>query len=140
MRLFGRLRLGNSLLALLTAVMLALPMLDCLLTEEIHAHPATVSVVDHLAGPMPGEPSQLVDAPSDRECRGHLTHCVPKLIAPSVVSKPIVSLLLMALGLIIVGVLGISPSGRPGARAPAISALPAVSGRGITTRLCVARN
>lgn len=140
MRFIGRLRLGYSALALLVAVALAVPMLDCVLTENIvPSHAEVVSVADRTAAPVTGDSSHQLDDQGGRECWGHLAHCLPKLVAPSADRTPIVPQLLVALGLIAVGVLTISRSGRPAVCALLMSAQPAVGGRGIATRLCVAR-
>ncbi|MBY8856810.1 hypothetical protein K7711_10010 [Nocardia sp. CA2R105] len=141
MTVIGRLRRSSSALALLVAVVLgAHSAVGCMLFDDrADEHPAvesgpvsTISVVvsDFSHGP-PGD--------SGGPCASHLAHCLPKSIpvgragwVPMLFSFG----LLLTVAVVAAAAVMVSVGG---VRGPPVAAVPAVGGRVILTRICIAR-
>ncbi|WP_174188055.1 hypothetical protein [Nocardia barduliensis] len=140
MRFGDRLRLGGSVVALLIAVLLVVPMLDCALHgNDAHRHTSFVSHPGHLA-PSAVEhiAHDFVFPPAD-DCAPHLTHCIVESVLPSaVVHVPPLNILAFAFAVAFVAA-AIGLSAVSGVRGPPRVYVPVAGGRATLTKFCIAR-
>lgn len=132
-------RLRRTAVALLMAVLLVAPILDCTLhPAEDHAHPAGVvaapvasishAVHLHGSGDRPGA-----------HCDQHMIRCVEKSALPSR-STAMLPLLWMALiGMATVAVFALFFADARGIRGPPAAGLPVVSGQAVLVNFCISR-
>ncbi|WP_280188373.1 MULTISPECIES: hypothetical protein [Nocardia] len=129
-------------MALLAAVLLVVPMIDCSAARgEVHIHASTPEVpAHHLASSSVGDHIHAVIIDSmDGHCFAHLDHCIAKSVVRGAAENLPPQQLLFALAsalLVVVAARGIAPGG---VRGPPISRVPVVGGRATLTQFCIAR-
>ncbi|MEV6334077.1 hypothetical protein AB0M12_05090 [Nocardia vinacea] len=113
------------------------PMIDCTLVgASAHSHPATTPAAEGIVSSVAADHDVIEDFVDD--CGPHLSHCVITSIAPG---APVSLLLLQLLTVVfaVVAAASFLHSVAGGVRGPPVGALPAVAGRDILARFCIAR-
>lgn len=141
--LIGRLGSARAVFALLMAVLLAAPMVDCVLhDEQSHAY----------AQLPPGSPvaaaftSHTLDrhhhgaiGDSGEDCDQHLTRCIVQSVLPGGATISLLFQLLIAFLAAIAGAISATRVAANGVRGPPATVPLAVEGRDILTKFCISR-
>lgn len=132
-------RLRRSSVALLMAVLLVAPMIDCSLLGGVqYLHPVVASADasastshDHHSGPGIG---QITD-----HCDQHMTHCIVQSVLPAGPGLVLLLLWLVLAGAAALGAVYLMTTGTAGVRGPPVAGLPVLNGQDILSRFCIAR-
>jgi hypothetical protein len=141
MRLIDRSRRRGSVLALLVAALLVGLTIDCAtIGDNGHEHsPAGSAAFQSTSSVIHGPSPRFVDD-GTHPCGPHITHCIVKSVLPGGIGSTAVSqLLVWALAVAAVIALAVAPALSGGVRDPPVAAVPAVGGRVLLTRFCIAR-
>jgi hypothetical protein len=138
MKLSGRLRRGGCVIALLMAVLLVAPIIDCAPLGN-DAHPQATSAAGHfLSSAVEGHDHGVVDG-YIHDCGPHLFLGIVKSVLPSRAENVLAPLLLMLVLAVALVATAAFQSAIGGIRSPPVASLPAVDGRAILTKFCIAR-
>lgn len=136
-----RLRRGSYVAALLTALLLVAPMIDCaLLGDTGHLHPTPAAAAGHATHSVSTDLEHGVITILDDDCGPHIVHCIVKSVLPGTAAAGLLLAQLLTLILAVVAVVATalwSTSG--GMRGPPVAYLPVIDGRDILTRFCISR-
>ncbi|WP_041561503.1 hypothetical protein [Nocardia farcinica] len=125
--------------ALLAAVLLIVPMVDCS-TAAAHAHAASVPAgVEEFAHSMSDHAHAVVVDVRDGHCVAHVDHCVAKSVLRAPENFAPQHVLLFALVSALVVAVGVRGTTAGGVRGPPIAWGPVAGGRAILTQFCIAR-
>ncbi|WP_249644256.1 hypothetical protein [Nocardia sputi] len=136
----GRLRHGSYVAALLMAVLLVAPMIDCaLLGDAGHLHPTHTSAAGHVTHSVSADlEHEVIDIFHD-DCGPHIVHCIAKSVLPGPAAGLLVmQLLTLILSAVVVVATALWSTGG-GMRGPPVACLPVADGRDILTRFCISR-
>ncbi|UGT70909.1 hypothetical protein LTT66_12470 [Nocardia gipuzkoensis] len=129
-------------MALLAAVLLVVPMIDCSAARgEVHIHASAPEGPGHhlTSSSVGGHVHAVIVDSVDGHCWAHLDHCIAKSVvrgaAENLPPQQLLFALVSAL-LVVVAARGIAPGG---VRGPPISRVPVVGGRATLTQFCIAR-
>ncbi|WP_280261918.1 hypothetical protein [Nocardia abscessus] len=144
MSVIGRLRRGSYVAALLMAVLLVAPMIDCALLDDAgHGHLAThstpASAAGHVTHSVSADLEHGVIGTFDDHCGSHTVHCIVKSVLPGTAAGLLVVqlwTLILAVAVVVATALWSTGSG---VRGPPVACLPVVDGRDILTRFCISR-
>lgn len=136
----GRLRRGSYVAALLMAVLLVAPMIDCaLLGDAGHPHSTPAAAAGHATHSVSADLEHGVINIFDDDCGPHIVHCIVKSMLPGTAAGLLlVQLLTLILAVVAVVATALWSTGA-GMRGPPVAYLPVVDGRDILTRFCISR-
>ncbi|MEV2226668.1 hypothetical protein AB0E01_43480 [Nocardia vinacea] len=136
----GRLRRGSYAAALLMAVLLVAPMIDCaLLGDAGHLHPTPAASARPATHSVSADLGHGVITIFDDDCGPHIVHCLVKSMLPGTAAGLLlVQLLTLILAAVAVVATALWSTGG-GVRGPPVAYLPVVDGRDILTRFCISR-
>lgn len=127
-------RLRRIPVALVLAVLIIAPILDCTLhPADEHTHPAAAPAVGTAHTGHPHGMSGHFD-----HCDQHMTHCVEKSVLPSGGATVQQLLWMVLLGVITVAAFAPAVAGARGIRGPP-GGLPVLNGQAILTNFCISR-
>ncbi|WP_378740391.1 hypothetical protein [Nocardia brasiliensis] len=143
MNLIGRLGSARSVFALLMAVLLAVPMVDCVLHDE-QSH--TYAQLPQSSTAAPAFTSHASDrhhhgaiGDSGEDCGQHLTRCIVQSVLPGAATIGLLFQLLIAFLAAIAGAASATRVAANGVRGPPATVPLAVEGRDILTKFCISR-
>ncbi|MEV6321346.1 hypothetical protein AB0M45_09135 [Nocardia sp. NPDC051787] len=138
----GRLLRGSHVAALLMAMLLVAPMIDCALLGDaghLHPHSTPASAAGHVTHSVSADLEHGVIDLFDDDCGPHIVHCIVKSVLPGTAAGLlVVQLLTLILAAVVVVATALWSTGG-GMRGPPVACLPVVDGRDILTRFCISR-
>lgn len=134
----ARLRLGAPAVALVALLVLVALHFDCVRPGgDTHMHPA-MTIGDVAAAPSAGHLDLGLHVPGD-DCCTHEAHCVLKSALPTNPQKTMLIGLVLFLAIVAMAAVSVSGAIALVGRGPPSATPTALTGRGILTRLCIAR-
>lgn len=132
-------RLQHLPMALLMAVLLVAPLLDCTLhPADEHTHSASAMTVPITGGSHTVHPQGAGDHPGDH-CDQHMTRCVEKSVLPSRGAAMPSSLWMALIGMATLAAVALVVTGARGIRGPPGARSPVSSGQAILIDFCISR-
>ncbi|WP_043735427.1 MULTISPECIES: hypothetical protein [Nocardia] len=126
--------------ALLAAVLLVVPMVDCSTARaHAHTHASVPAGVEHFAHSISDHANAVVVDVRDGHCVAHVDHCVAKSVLRAPENFAPQHVLLFALASALVVAVGIRGTAAGGVRGPPIAWGPIAGGRATLTQFCIAR-
>ncbi len=138
-RLLSRLR-RPSVVALLMAVLLVAPTIDCALLDgehHLHVGAATATATTSTGASHDHHADHAIGHMTD-DCDQHMTHCIVKSVLPAGAGL-LLPLLWTLVGAAAVGAMYLMSTGGGGVRGPPIVRVPVLNGQDILARFCIAR-
>lgn len=132
-----RFRLVAPVLAFVALLVLVALHFDCVLPGDTHMH-STMTTGDVTATGAAGHADGGLHVPGDDYC-SHEAHCVLQSVLPADPQKTIRFGLVLLLAMAALAVVSVAASSGLVVRGPPPAAPTALTGRGILTRLCIAR-
>ncbi|WP_408638782.1 MULTISPECIES: hypothetical protein [Nocardia] len=128
-----------SVVALLMAVLLVAPTIDCaLLDGEHHLHAGVVNT-SASTGAAHGHHADHAIGHMTDDCDQHMSHCIVKSVLPAGAGLLLPLLWLALVGAAAVGAVYLLSTGGGGVRGPPIFRVPVLNGQDILARFCIAR-
>ncbi len=137
--LLNRLRRPSVVVALLMAVLLVAPTIDCaLLGGDKHLHIGVAAATASTGASHDHHADRAVGHVTD-DCDQHMSHCIVKSVLGSGAGLLLPLLWLVLAAVTAVGTAYLMSAGIGGVRGPPMGPVPVLNGQDILTRFCIAR-
>ncbi|MGY1869154.1 MULTISPECIES: putative copper homeostasis (lipo)protein LpqS [Nocardia] len=128
-----------SVVALLMAVLLVAPTIDCaLLDGEHHLHVGAATATASTGASHDHRADHAIGHMTD-DCDQHMSHCIVKSVLPAGAGLLLPLLWLALVGAAAVGAMYLMLTGGGGVRGPPRVRVPVLNGQDILARFCIAR-